>query len=189
MHTKIRLPILIGFTLTALLVAERAEAVFFFATGSVERLSVSDYRLTLSYQLYAEGYDIQRLLQDYVDQGRPAPPPWAFIGPYGSPVGFASGNFQPPFAEQGSELSAVIQPSDPGTLRVSLGAIQDYFYEYPNENGFPQRDLLGYVTGEANFYASLPHEIGTSTPLTQTPEVSSILLLALGVLGLRKKGK
>ena len=184
MHAKLRLPILIGSALTALLVAERSEAVFFFATGSVERLSVSDYRLTLSYQLYADGYDIHRLLQDY---GGPAPPPWAFIGPYGSPIGFASGNFQPPFAEQGPELSAVIQPLDPGTLRVSLGAIQDYFYEYPNENGFPLRDMIGYVSGEANFYASLPQEIGTSTPLTQTPEVSSIRLLALGVLGLQKK--
>ena len=189
MHAKIRLTILLGSALTALLVAERAEAVFFFATGSVERLNVSEYRLTLSYQLYADGYDIQRLLQNYVAQGHPAPPPYAFIGPYGSPFGFALGNFQPRFGFSGSDVSPVIQPLDPGTLRVTLGAFQDYFYEYPNENGFPIRDLIGYVSGEANFYASLPQEIGTSTPLTQTPEVSSILLLALGVLGLRKKRK
>jgi len=161
--------LLIAFLLA--LTVGSADGAILFATGTLERLSLDDYQLDLSYIIYPDASEY------------PVGGPWEYIYPHG---GYAviSGDFttdyEPSFGLP--YLSAVIHPTDP-SLFLTLGAQEDWVFENTSPSGLPLRTLIS-VYGYGSFTAALPQEIGTSSVLTQTPEASSFILLALGLVPL-----
>jgi len=153
------------------LVADRAEAAFTSMTATVQRLTITDYQLDVSYTIAPEPWE-------YPDFD------WLGFYPLAS-VASLSGNFSSsPYVSPSSlfpgSVSTTIQPNE-ATLFLTVDATQTWVFEGLTPGGFPNRYFLD-LFASANFFAALPQEIGASSPLTQTPEASPLALLALGLL-------
>jgi hypothetical protein len=156
------------------LTVDRAEAAFTSITATVQRLTITDYQLDVSYWI--------------------APEPWEYpnfdwVGVYpGMGIATLTGNFSPsPYIAPSYSFpgiaSTIFQPNDFGTLFLTVDASQTWVFEGITPGGFPNRYFLD-LFASANFFTALPQEIGASSTLTQTPEASSFALLSLGLLPL-----
>jgi hypothetical protein len=152
------------------LAAGRAEGAYLFATASIERLSVEDYQLDLYSIVYPSPADYPAF-------------DWDSVSPR-SHFTALTGNFSPsPYLSYYDyNVSVVIRP-DATTLFLSLYAQTSWVFEGQTPGGYPDRRFVD-VSGQANFFAALPQEIGTSSTLIQTPEASTFVLLFLGLLPL-----
>ena len=161
-----------------------AESSTLFARGTIERLSIENFRIDLTYRVIPGPYD--PIVPGHPEFNLAF---WDYISPREA-YATLTGNFSPsPYLspyEIGNfgNLSVIVQPDDFGTLFLTVDAVQDWMFEKWVEGSTAPLRTYAPMYGQGNFFVALPQEIGTSSVLTETPELNSFLLLSVGLLPL-----